>query len=74
MFDPAVGEVVDAAIVERSELSTGQAVPGPAVIIEPQTTTVLGSHHRAVLQRDGTLLITRTAPTRPAAAAQGARS
>jgi len=30
------------------------------VIVEPQTTTVLGSHHQAVLQSDGSLLVTRT--------------
>ncbi len=74
IFDPAVREVVDAAIVERRALQPGHEVPGPAVIIEPQTTTVLGSHHRAVLQRDGTLLITRAATTRASAATEGPTS
>ncbi len=60
MFDPAVGDRVDTAIVERDSLSPGDAVSGPAVIVEAQTTTVLGSHHVAVLQTDGTLLISRT--------------
>ena len=44
---------------ERNELAPGDAIVGAAIIIEPQTTTVLGSHHQAVLQSDGSLLITR---------------
>lgn len=60
MFDPVEGHNVDAGIIERSALSPGDAVKGPAIIIESQTSTVLGSHHEAVMQSDGTLLITRT--------------
>lgn len=60
MFDPVEGHNVDAGIIERSALSSGDAVKGPAIIIESQTSTVLGSHHEAVMQSDGTLLITRT--------------
>ncbi len=59
IFDPVSGEMVESTIIERSELSPGSAVNGPAVIVEEQTTTVLGSHHIAVMQSDGTLLVTR---------------
>jgi N-methylhydantoinase A len=59
IFDPTAGEVVDSVIVERDELSPGDAVAGPGVIVEQQTTTVLASHHVAVMQTDGTLLVTR---------------
>ncbi len=59
MYDPVAGEVVDARVVERPTLQPGDAVNGPAIIVESQTTTVLGSHHVAVLQSDGTLLVTR---------------
>ena len=59
IFDPVSGEMVESAVIERSDLVPGDAVPGPGVIVEEQTTTVLGSHHTAVMQVDGTLLITR---------------
>lgn len=59
IFDPVSGETVDSAVVSRSDLTPGDAVSGPGVIIEPQTTTVLGSHHTAVMQSDGTLRVTR---------------
>lgn len=59
IYDPVVGKQVDSAIVERSAMSPGSSVHGPAVIIESQTSTVLGSHHTAVMQADDTLLITR---------------
>jgi len=61
MYDPITGNTVEAAIIERAELQPGHAVIGCAVIVEPQTTTVLGSHHQAVMQTDGSLLITRIA-------------
>ncbi|MFV1992041.1 MAG: hydantoinase/oxoprolinase family protein, partial [Acidimicrobiales bacterium] len=59
MYDPVVANNTSAAIVQRSDLVPGVGLQGPAVIIEPQTTTVLGSHHHCVMQPDGTLLITR---------------
>ena len=59
IFDPVGGETVDSAVVERANLVPGDAVTGPGVIIESQTTTVLGSHHTAVMQSDGTLRVTR---------------
>ena len=59
MYDPVAGQTMPAAIVSREDLAPGMGVDGPAVIVEPQTTTVLGSHHRAVMQTDGTLLIGR---------------
>ncbi len=59
IFDPVSGEMAESFIVERNDLSPGDAVAGPGVIVEQQTTTVLGSHHVAVMQSDGTLLVTR---------------
>ncbi len=66
IYDPVSGTDQSSAIVQRGDLHVGDAVAGPAVIVEPQTTTVLASHHRAVMQTDGTLLITRTTGTPPA--------
>ncbi len=71
IFDPVAGKMADSAIVERSNLIPGNAVSGPAVIVEDQTTTVLGSHHTAVMQPDGTLLVTRGSGTGIAGAIGG---
>ncbi len=60
IYDPVTSSTTEAGIIERSALGDGDAVAGPAVIIEPQTTTVLGAHHRAVMQTDGTLRITKS--------------
>ena len=59
MYDPVSSTTVAASIIERDALTVGQAVDGPALIVESQTTTVLGSHHCAVLQGDRSLRITR---------------
>ena len=59
MYDPISGVDADAAVVERTSLSAGDQVRGPAVIVEEQTTTVLASHHVATMQEDGTVLIHR---------------
>ena len=58
MYDPVEQKDLDSAVLERTSLSVGDVVVGPAVIVEEQTSTVLGSHHQAVMQRDGTLLVT----------------
>ena len=60
MFDPITGTDLDAAVMHRNDMSAGDVAYGPGVIVESQTTTVLASHHQAVMQTDGTLLITRT--------------
>jgi len=59
MFDPVTGTDVDAGVMFRDQMSPGSVAYGPGVIVESQTTTVLASHHQAVMQTDGTLLITR---------------
>ena len=59
IFDPVTSEHIDSSVVERDGLASGATIAGPAVIIEAQTTTVLGSHHQAVVQPDGSLRVTR---------------
>ncbi|MGI9600917.1 MAG: hydantoinase/oxoprolinase family protein [Acidimicrobiales bacterium] len=59
MYDPVSAATVESAVVWRDELAIADTVAGPAIIVEPQTSTVLGSHHLAVVQRDGTLRIRR---------------
>lgn len=59
VFDPAVGALLDTGIVERTNLSAGQRVSGPAVIVERETSTVVTSPFDAVMQDDGTLFLIR---------------
>ncbi len=59
VYDPVTGADAHAAIVERAALRPGQQVHGPAVIVEDQTTTVLGSHHVATTQEDDSILVHR---------------
>ena len=61
VYDPTTGAMVATALHERSELAAGDTVAGPALIIEDQTTTVVGSRHSAVVQPDLTLRIARSA-------------
>jgi len=60
MYDPSSRSTGPAHMVERDELVPGDTVEGPALVVETQTTTVLGSGHRAVMQHDGSLRITAT--------------
>ena len=57
VHDPATGGSLEAGIVERAALVPGERVHGPALIVEEQTTTVLGTHHNAAVAADGTLVI-----------------
>lgn len=59
VFDPAQGRALPTAIIERAALSPGARVPGPAVIVERETSTVVTSPFDVVMQADGTLLLTR---------------
>ncbi len=59
IYDSVSGAWVTSGVIDRSDMAVGSGIEGPAVIIEPQTTTVLGSAHRAVVQPDGSLRITR---------------
>ncbi|MEO1141747.1 MAG: hydantoinase/oxoprolinase family protein [Pseudomonadota bacterium] len=52
-FDPALGETVEASVVLRSALASGQTVNGPAAIAEDETTIIMPSSRRAVCQPDG---------------------
>lgn len=59
VFDPAQGQALTTAIIERTTLSPGARVAGPAVIVERETSTVVTSPFDVVMQADGTLLLTR---------------
>ena len=59
VFDPARGEALPTAIVERSSLPAGARLAGPAVVVERETATVVTSPFDVVMQDDGSLLLVR---------------
>jgi N-methylhydantoinase A len=63
VFDPARGEALPTAIVERSALRPGDRLAGPAVVVERETSTVVTSPFDVVMQGDGSLLLLRKGAT-----------
>ncbi|MDM7931718.1 hydantoinase/oxoprolinase family protein [Tabrizicola sp.] len=59
VFDPARGEALPTAIVERSGFAPGARLSGPAVVLERETSTVVTSSFDVVMQDDGSLLLVR---------------
>ncbi|ARM92120.1 hydantoinase A/oxoprolinase protein (plasmid) [Rhizobium sp. CIAT894] len=59
LFEAAQGAYLDAGIHERQDLKPGDVVAGPAVIVERETSSVLTSSFKAIVQNDGCLLVTR---------------
>jgi N-methylhydantoinase A len=62
IFDAALHRFVDAAIVERGSLKVGECVTGPAIIVEPETSTLVTSSFDAMVQPDGCLLVVAKEP------------
>lgn len=54
----------EAAVYDRDRLPAGATIPGPAVIEEMSSTTVLGPTHHAEVDRFGTLIISLDARSR----------
>lgn len=57
IFDAALNRFVEATIVERATLPVGTCVRGPAVVVEPETATLITSSFDATVQPDGCLLV-----------------
>lgn len=60
------GNPREVAVIERDGLKPGDAIAGPALIVEPQTTTLVSADFEAEVLSDGCLSLTRT-ETREAA-------
>ena len=58
-FDPALAERVDVPVYLREQLEPGTQVPGPALITEDQTTTVVTSSFDATIDARGYILLSR---------------
>ncbi|WP_370326655.1 hydantoinase/oxoprolinase family protein [Euzebya sp.] len=52
------GETITAAVYDRDKLGAGTVVPGPAIIAEMDSTTLVLADHRAEVHPSGSLLIT----------------
>ncbi|MFP6741914.1 MAG: hydantoinase/oxoprolinase family protein [Alphaproteobacteria bacterium] len=53
------GDMVDAAVFDRADLVPGDHLCGPALIVEPQTTTLVSGDFTAQVDIDGNLLLNR---------------
>ena len=56
------GARVTARVIDRARLLPGETVAGPALITEPQTTTLVSADFTATTDAQGNLRLTRTAP------------
>ncbi len=63
LFDAALGHPVTANIIQRGDMTTGQTVQGPAIIVEDETTIIIPSTRQAIAQPDGTIDLTRKGDT-----------
>jgi N-methylhydantoinase A len=59
VFDAKSGRFHDCAIYERLQLPAGVQIPGPAVIVENETSTLVTPGYGVTLQQDGCLLVQR---------------
>jgi len=59
VFDSESGEFIEVAIYERKALAPGAVMPGPAVIVEDETSTVVSSLFEARIDAFGYIELTR---------------
>jgi N-methylhydantoinase A len=59
VFDPETGEFIEVAIHERRSLRPGALIPGPAIIVEDETSTVITRIFDAQIDGFGYIKLTR---------------
>jgi len=59
VFDPDSADFVEVAIYDRTALAAGAVLPGPAVIVEDETSTVVGRNFDARIDAFGYIELTR---------------
>ena len=62
LFAPDTGEFIEVAIHRRHDLAPGALIPGPAVIVEDETSTVVSRLFDAKIDRFGYIELTRRTP------------
>ena len=68
VFDPETGEFAEVAIHERRDLNPGAQIPGPAIIVEDETSTVVTRPFTAAIDAFGYIELTRRKTISPASA------
>ena len=58
LYDPILREFSDVPVYNRSTLAPGSLVPGPAIIAEDETTTIVTSGFIAALDPSGAIRLT----------------
>nr|VFK62116.1 MAG: 5-oxoprolinase (ATP-hydrolysing) [Candidatus Kentron sp. TC] len=58
------GQTLSAPVHERRALPPGALIPGPAILVEPNATTIIEPDWRAEVTPQGDLLLTRRTPAR----------
>jgi N-methylhydantoinase A len=53
VFDAASGKFLDAAVIDRLTMQTGQRIAGPAAVTEDETTIIVPASRDAIRQPDG---------------------
>jgi len=61
LFDTVQGQFADAAVYARTELAAGTAIPGPAIIIEDETSTLVPAAFTARINALGQIVLERGA-------------
>jgi N-methylhydantoinase A len=59
LLDPATGDATEAPVYLRADLAPGMALDGPALITEDQTTTAVTAAWRALIDRQGSIVLSR---------------
>ncbi|MEM1273660.1 MAG: hydantoinase/oxoprolinase family protein [Pseudomonadota bacterium] len=59
LFDAGLRAEVEAAEIARADLGPGLCIDGPAIITEPETSTIVTAAFRAIGQVDGSILLIR---------------
>jgi len=59
VFDPAQARTLPTGLHDRATLHPGDLIPGPAVIAERETSTLVSAAFDAVIQPDGSILLIR---------------
>jgi N-methylhydantoinase A len=59
IYDPATGEAIEVAIHWRADLAPGARIPGPAIIAEDETSTVVSRLFDARVDRFGYIQLVR---------------
>lgn len=59
VYEPAHGRMTEFAVYQRADLSSGEALPGPALIEEAQTTTVVPASFTAYIEGEGRIVLER---------------